>query len=145
VASSDSGTDGSTRITWHHNWYQNLNSRTHLVREAHGHVYNNYYSEILSTGINSRNGATLLVEGNYFTESRNPLGTFFYADNPGVWEVHDNIFDASVVWESTSDQIPAGPNVQSTGSVSVPYQYTLDAAADVPGIVMSNSGVGKLP
>ena len=145
VASSDSGTDGSTRITWHHNWYQNLNSRTHLVREAHGHIYNNYYSKILSTGINSRNGATLLIEGNYFSESRNPLGTFFYTDNPGVWEVHDNIFDANVVWESASDQIPAGPNVQSTGSVSVPYQYTLDAAADVPGIVMNAAGVGKLP
>jgi pectate lyase len=145
VVSNDSGTDGSTRITWHHNWYQNLSSRTHLVREAHGHFYNNYYSGILSTGINSRNGASLLIEGNYFTDSRNPLGTFFYTENPGVFEVHDNFFDASVVWESTSDEIPAGPNVQSTGSVSVPYQYSLDSVQDVPGIVMSNAGVGKLP
>src|SRR6478609_5927899 len=145
VASSDSGTDGSTRITWHHNWYDNLTSRTHLVREAHGHFYNNYYSGIHSTGINSRNGATLLVEGNYFTESRNPLGTFFYTENPGVWEVHDNHFTSSVEWEAVDDEIPAGPNVQSTGSVSVPYQYTLDPAQDVPAIVMNSVGVGKLP
>jgi len=45
-------------------WYEDLNSRTHLVREAHGHFYNDYCSQILSTGINSRNGATLLIEGN---------------------------------------------------------------------------------
>ena len=145
VASSDSGTDGSTRITWHHNWYDNLTSRTHLVREAHGHFYNNYYSRIHSTGINSRNGAKLLVEGNYFTESRNPLGTFFYTENPGVWEVHDNHFTSSVKWEAADDQIPAVPSVQSTGLVSVPYQYTLDPVADVPALVMGNAGVGKLP
>ena len=144
VASNDDGGDGSTRITWHHNWYQNLTSRTHLVREAHGHFYNNYYTQILDTGINSRNGAQLLIEGNYFTESRNPLGTFFYLDNPGVWEVHDNYFDSSIVWAEASDQIPAGPDVQSTGSVSVPYSYTLHAAQDVPAIVMNSAGVGKI-
>lgn len=145
VVSSDSGTDGSTRITWHHNWYDNLTSRTHLVREAHGHFYNNYYSRIHSTGINSRNGAKLLVEGNYFTESRNPLGTFFYTENPGIWEVHDNHFTSSVEWEDAEDEIPAGPNVQSTGAVSVPYDYTLDPVADVPALVMGSVGVGKLP
>ncbi len=144
VCSNDDGDDGSTRITWHHNWYENLNSRTHLVREAHGHLYNNYYSQILSTGINCRNGASLRIEGNYFTDARNPLGTFFYLDNPGTYEVHDNVFDASVVWETTSDQVPAGPDVQSTGSVSVPYSYVLDSARDTPAIVMANVGVGKI-
>jgi pectate lyase len=144
VCSNDDGDDGSTRITWHHNWYENLNSRTHLVREAHGHFYNNYYSQILSTGINCRNGAQLLIDGNYFTDARNPLGTFFYTDNPGVYEVHDNFFDSSIVWESSSDQIPAGPNVQSTGSVSVPYSYTLDLTQQVPAIAMACVGVGKI-
>lgn len=144
VGSSDSGGDGSTRITWHHNWYENLNSRTHLVREAHGHFYNNYYSDILSTGINCRNGASLRIEGNYFTRAKNPLGVFHYIENPGVWEVHDNIFTSSVLWEPDDEEIPAGPDVQSTGSVSVPYQYTLDPAEDVPAIVIVNAGVGKI-
>lgn len=144
VCANDDGGDGSTRITWHHNWYENLNSRTHLVREALGHFYDNYYSQTLSTGINARNGATLLIEGNYFTNCRNPLGTFFYLDNPGVWEVHDNTFDSNIVWESESDQIPAGPDVQSTGTVSVPYSYTLDTTQDVPAIVTACVGVGKI-
>ena len=144
VCSNDDGDDGSTRITWHHNWYENLNSRTHLVREALGHFYNNYYSQILSTGINCRNGASLLIEGNYFTDARNPLGTFFYLDNPGTYEVHDNFFDSNIVWEEASDQIPAGPDVQSTGSVSVPYSYALDTAQDTPAIVQANVGVGKI-
>jgi pectate lyase len=144
VCANDDGDDGSTRITWHHNWYENVRSRTHLVREAHGHFYNNYYSQILETGLNARNGSTLLIDGNYFTDARNPLGTFFYLDNPGVYEVHDNFFDSNVVWESSSSQIPAGPNVQSTGSVSVPYGYTLDPTQNVPETVMACVGVGTI-
>ncbi len=144
IGSNDDGDDGSTNITFHHNWYENLNSRTHLIREAQSHIYNNYYSKILSTGINSRNGARLLIEGNYFTEARNPLGTFFYLENPGTWQVADNYFSPSVVWEESDDQVPAGPNVQSTGSVSVPYPFMLDAAECVPAIVQANAGAGKL-
>lgn len=144
IGSNDDGDDGSTRITFHHNWYHHINSRTHLVREAHGHWYNNYFSEILSTGINVRNGARLLIEGNYFTEARNPLGTFYYLDNPGQWQVKDNYFDSSVVWQAANDEVIAGPNVQSTGSVTVPYDYTLDPSGDVPQVVVANVGVGKI-
>lgn len=144
VAANDNGDDGSTRITWHHNWYQNLNSRTHLVREALGHAYNNYFTGIRSTGINSRNGASLRIEGNFFEESRNPIGTFFFVENPGVYELSDNFFAPSVVWEPGTDQLPAGPSLDSTGSVSVPYLYTLDTPERVRAIVVANAGVGKL-
>src|SRR5690606_15555857 len=144
IGSNDDGDDGSNNITFHHNWYENLNSRTHLIREATVHIYNNYYIDILSTGINARNGASLLVESNYFTDANNPLGTFFYLTNPGVWDVEDNYFSPSVTWQSASDQIPAGPNVQSTGSVSVPYSYSPDPVQCVPAIVQANAGVGKI-
>lgn len=144
IGSNDEGDDGSNNITFHHNWYQNLNSRTHLIREATVHIYNNYYIDILDTGINARNGASLLVESNYFTEANNPLGTFFYLTNPGVWDVEDNYFSPSVTWEAADDVIPAGPNVQSTGSVSVPYSYTTDPVECVPEIVQANAGVGKI-
>lgn len=144
IGSNDDGDDGSTNVTFHHNWYQNINSRTHLIREADGHLYNNYYQDIHSTGINARNGAALLIEGNYFENAKNPLGTFYYLDNPGIWEVEDNYFAPSVEWEDSSDGNPAGPDVQSTGSVSVPYSYALDPAQCVPAIVQANAGVGKI-
>lgn len=144
IGSNDDGDDGSNNITFHHNWYQNINSRTHLVREVDGHFYNNYYDQILDTGINCRNGASLLIDGNYFENSRNPLGTFFFVENPGTYEVAGNYFAPSVEWEASSDKIPAGPNVQSTGSVTVPYDYALDQATCVPAIVRANAGVGKL-
>jgi len=144
VGSNDDGDDGSTDLTFHHNWYENINSRTHLVREARAHFYNNYFSEILGTGLNVRNGASILVEGNFFTESRNPLGTFFFLENAPVYEVRDNVFDPSVVWEATEDEVPAGPDVRSTGSVSVPYDYEVDPAASVPAIVQANAGVGRI-
>lgn len=144
IGSNDDGDDGSNNITFHHNWYQNINSRTHLIREATVHFYNNYYIDILETGINARNGASLLVESNYFTDANNPLGTFFYLDNPGVWDVEDNHFSPSVTWQVADDQVPAGPDVESTGSVSVPYSYTTDPAECVPAIVQANAGVGKI-
>lgn len=143
IGSNDKGNDGSTDITFHHNWYENLNSRTHLVREARVHFYNNYYNKILSTGINVRNGARASIEGNYFSNARNPIGTFFYLSNQGKWDVSGNIF-SSVTWEDKSDEKPAGPNVSSTASVSIPYKYTLHSARDVPGIVKANAGAGKL-
>jgi pectate lyase len=31
-----------------------------------------------------------------------------------------------------------------TGSLTIPYAYALDAAADVPAIVLEGAGVGKL-
>lgn len=142
VGSNDKGNDGSTRITWHHNFYENLNSRTHLVREARGHAYNNYYSGIRSTGINVRNGASLLIEGNFFEDSRNPVGTFFFLDNPGIYELNDNIF-SNVVFDAGDRERPAAPGV-STGSVSVPYDYRLDSASRTPAIVRANAGVGRL-
>jgi pectate lyase len=61
-----------------------------------------------------------------------------------IYEVHDNYFDSRVVWEEASDQIPAGPDVQSTGSVSVPYSYTLDSSGSVPAAVTTYAGVGKI-
>jgi pectate lyase len=144
IGSNDNGDDGSTNLTFHHNWYENLNSRAHMVREAQAHFYNNYYSKILGTGLNVRNGAKVLVEGNYFTEARNPLGTFFFLDNNPVYQVRDNFFTSSVVWEAAAEERPAGPNVMSTGSVSVPYTYALDPAQGVPDIVRANVGVGKI-
>ncbi len=144
IGSSDGGSDGSTNVTFHHNWYENIKSRTHLIREADAHLYNNYYEKILETGINARNGATLLIENNSFVDSKNPLGTFFYLTNPGTYEVNDNYFAPSVVWQTASDLILAGPNVRSTGTLSVPYEYDLDPVECVPQIVQANAGVGKL-
>ncbi|MFK0168699.1 polysaccharide lyase family 1 protein [Streptomyces sp. NPDC090306] len=141
VGSSDSDLD-NTYITFHHNLYQNIDSRTPLLRGGTAHIYDNYYTSLNESGINSRAGAKAKVENNYFEDSANPLGTF-YTDLPGYWQVSGNIFD-NVTWAAPDDETnPAGSNPTSTTTVSIPYAYTLDAASCVPSIVSQTAGANK--
>ncbi|MEV4490181.1 pectate lyase [Micromonospora coxensis] len=129
-------------VTFHHNLYQNIDSRTPLLRGGIAHIYNNHYVNLNESGINSRAGARAKVDNNYFKDSKDVLGTF-YTDQAGYWQVSGNIFD-NVTWSSRSgDTNPAGPNPQSNTTVSIPYSYRLDAASCVPSVVSQTAGANK--
>ncbi|WP_029767178.1 pectate lyase family protein [Haloglycomyces albus] len=138
IGSSNSDTtNGFT--TFHHNRYENIDSRTPLLRAGTAHSYNNHYVGLTKSGINSRVDAEIQVDHNYFQDSRDVLGTF-YTDHLGYWEVNDNIYD-NVTWSSDdSDNHPAGPNPTSTTSVDIPYEFELDEANCVPDIVAGTAG-----
>ncbi|TLF47499.1 polysaccharide lyase family 1 protein [Nonomuraea sp. KC401] len=107
-------------VTFHHNRYENIDSRTPLLRGGIAHIYNNHYVDLHESGINSRAGGRAKVDNNYFEDSKDVLGTF-YTDEAGYWQVGGNIFD-NVTWSSPGDENnPAGPNPQSNTSVSIPY------------------------
>jgi pectate lyase len=143
VGSGDSDSQNNF-ITFHHNYYHNLKSRTPLLRFATAHAYNNYYNGLSDTGINSRIGARIKVENNYFENAKDPLGTF-YTDDMGFWQVSGNTFGSGVTWSSEgSDSHPAGPNVTSTTSFSVPYSYSLESASNARSSVLSNAGAGNI-
>ncbi|MFE2754329.1 polysaccharide lyase family 1 protein [Actinosynnema sp. NPDC059335] len=126
-------------ITYHHNLYQNIDSRAPLLRGGIAHIYNNHYVSLNESGINSRAGAKARVDNNYFKNSKDVLGTF-YTDEAGYWQVGGNIFD-NVTWSPRdSETNPAGPDVKSTTSVTVPYGFTLDRAECVPNIVSRTAG-----
>lgn len=63
MGSSDSDNYNRT-ITFHHNWFENLNSRVPSFRFGEGHIYNNYFNKIIDSGINSRMGARIKIENN---------------------------------------------------------------------------------
>ncbi|MEO3860734.1 pectate lyase [Acrocarpospora sp. B8E8] len=129
-------------ITFHHNLYENIDSRTPLLRGGIAHIYNNSYVSLHESGINSRAGARAKVENNYFKDSKDVLGTF-YTSEAGYWQVSGNIFD-NVTWSSPGgENNPAGPNPQSNTTVSVPYSYSLDGASCVPNIVRQTAGANK--
>ncbi|GHJ49300.1 pectate lyase [Catellatospora sp. TT07R-123] len=133
---------GNSFITFHHNLYENLDSRTPLLRGGTAHIYNNYYVSLNESGINSRAGAKAKVDNNYFKNSKDVLGTF-YTDARGYWQVSGNIFD-NVTWSATgTENYPAGPNPTSNTTVSIPYAYTLDAASCVPNVVSVTAGANK--
>jgi pectate lyase len=129
-------------VTFHHNKYENIDSRAPLLRGGVAHIYNNHYVSLNESGINSRAGARAKVDNNYFEDSKDVLGTF-YTDAAGYWQVSGNIFD-NVTWSQPgTDNNPAGPNPQSNTTVSIPYSYRLDAASCVPGVVSQTAGANK--
>ncbi|MFC5823608.1 pectate lyase family protein [Nonomuraea insulae] len=129
-------------VTFHHNLYENIDSRTPLLRGGIAHIYNNHYVDLHESGINSRAGARAKVDNNYFEDSKDVLGTF-YTSEAGYWQVGGNIFD-NVTWSAPgSDNAPAGPNPQSNTTVSIPYSYGLDGASCVPDIVRQTAGANK--
>ena len=143
VNSGDSDISSSF-VTYHHNYYQNLHSRLPLLRGGTAHSFNNYFNGIVESGMNPRIGGKIKVQNNYIENALNPLGTF-YTDDMGFWDVSGNIFASTVSWSSPgTDMHPAGPNVVSTTSISIPYSYTLDSAANIPSIVVGGAGVGKI-
>ncbi|MFD5803260.1 pectate lyase family protein [Streptomyces sp. NPDC127020] len=129
-------------VTFHHNKYENIDSRTPLLRGGTSHIYNNHYVSLNESGINSRAGAKAKVDNNYFEDSKDVLGTF-YTDQAGYWQVGGNIFD-NVTWsEPGEDTNPAGPDPKSNTTVSIPYSYGLDAASCVPAVVSATAGANK--
>ena len=142
---NDVDSDNTERlITFHHNRFENIESRLPLFRYGHGHLYNNYYNQISSTAINSRIGAELQVENNVFENTQNPIVSF-YSDVIGYWNTSGNLFGEGVTWTTPADgDVVAGPDATPTSSYEVPYDYVLDDAEVVKQRVINYSGVGKI-
>jgi pectate lyase len=131
VGSSDSD-NFDRRVTFHHNYYQNVRQRTPSFRFGTAHVVNNYYNNLGSTGINSRMGACVKVENNVFENARSPLITD--GSPKGQYNLSGNIFTAitGIAAPTTSDC-----------STTIPYTFAADPASEVKQKVLAGAGVGK--
>jgi pectate lyase len=139
--SSDSD-NYNRRITFHHNYWHKVNSRLPLFRFGQGHIYNNYYNDIQDTGINSRMGAVIRIENNVFENAKNPIVSF-YSSGYGYWDTRGNSF-SNITWQGyPSDGIIAGPNVQPTAVLNLPYSFNLLPTNQVKTHVLANAGVNK--
>lgn len=140
LVGSSEGDDYDRKLTIHHNYFDNCNSRLPLFRGGQGHIFNNYYSGIVSTGINSRIGACLRVENNYFEDSHNPIVTA-YSSTLGAVDESGSIFD-NVTWDLSDSDV----NEPLNCNANIPYAYgsSVNNTADVPSVVIANVGVGKI-
>ncbi|KAF2179026.1 polysaccharide lyase family 1 protein [Zopfia rhizophila CBS 207.26] len=115
---------GHLRVTYHDNYWQNINSRGPSLRFGTGHIFNNYYENV-SDGINTRQGAQLLVQNNVFVNSKKPL----YATDAGYAVASGNDFGGA------SNTAPVGT------LNSVPYSVpSLLAASAVKASVVGSAG-----
>lgn len=131
------------RVTFHGNHWLNANSRLPLFRFGEGHIFNNHYEGVISTGINSRMGATIKIDGNVFEDSKNPIGSW-YSDEIGYWDLGENLFE-NIEWVAASGgDVTAGPNPESTVSYDPPYEYSLVPLNEVRDHVAANAGAGVI-
>src|SRR5689334_7286347 len=152
IGSSDDDA-ANTNITFHHNWYENIQQRTPLLRHGLVHTYNNYWSNLSNSdmihGINSRMGGRILVEGNYFKNSNNPLIASDDSPQPGCWQTRANTLDSISYDRSVGDgalvvPVISGGQFDSTCTVTVPYSYSLESSSTMPTVIPANSGHGKI-
>ncbi|KAK7708112.1 hypothetical protein SLS64_006934 [Diaporthe eres] len=128
---NNSGEDkGKLHITYHHNHFTNVNSRLPSVRFGTAHVYSSCYENNPTSGINSRMGAQVLAENNYFLNVPQALVTNVDSDEDGYLVNKDNVLINSTI------------SITQVGSLSPPYSYTLDSADSVCSIVKASAGTG---
>jgi len=126
IGHSDSNGDEDTgylHVTYANNYWLNINSRAPSIRFGTGHFYNSYFDTV-SDGINTRDGAQVLVESNVFTGSSKAL----YSTDDGYAVANDNDFGDS-------------SNTAEAGTLtSVPYDYTLLGSSNVQAAVVGTAG-----
>ncbi|MFD9738715.1 polysaccharide lyase family 1 protein [Umezawaea sp. NPDC059074] len=124
---------GKLRVTYHHNWFNGTNQRHPRVRFGNPvHVYNNYYGGVTSYGVASTKDAGVLVEGNYFENTKDPFHRGEGSSPAANLVAKNNYF-------VNSGAGSAGGTVKA-----IPYSYTLDAASGVKATVISGAGTGKI-
>ncbi|KAF2190336.1 polysaccharide lyase family 1 protein [Zopfia rhizophila CBS 207.26] len=129
--SNESEDKGKLHITYHHNSFINVNSRLPSLRFGTGHIYSSCYQDDPTSGVNSRMGAQVLVEQNSFSNVPLAVVTDLDSDEAGFAVEKSNIFSGT----STT-------RITQTGSLTPPYSYTTDPAAQVCSIVASQGGTG---
>ena len=123
---------GHLRVTYHHNSFDNVNSRIPSLRFGTGHFYDNYVVGA-ETAVHSRMGAQMLVENNVFRSTVVAVTTNRDSDVDGYANLRGN------------DLGGAATEVSRVGTfTSPPYSYTAEPASSVVASVTSGAGAGKL-
>ncbi|KAI0550555.1 pectin lyase fold/virulence factor [Xylaria curta] len=130
---SNSGEDkGKLHVTYHHNYFTNVNSRLPSFRFGTGHVFSSCFENNPTSGINSRMGAQMLIEQNYFSSTKLAIVTDLDSDEDGYAVDKDNIF------------VDSDTRITQTGSLSPPYSYTTNPASCICDMVKSYAGLGVI-
>jgi pectate lyase len=139
-------------VTFHHNIFENIGSRTPLQRCGYSHMLNNYFNQITVSGVNVRMDGYSLVEGNYFENAQNPM-TSRDSSSIGYWELRSNNITSpddfskyNITWvASSSTPTKDATDWITTAVFPVPlgYTYTADSAQCMKDKLRSVAGAGK--
>ena len=139
---SDSDTiNNNARTTYHHNRYENVKSRLPLQRFGLTHIYNNYFKNVSTSGINVRMGGLSLIESNVFETVHNPV-TSRDSSAIGFWDLRNNL-TSGITWDDGDAGTVNATNWQTTRAFgSTGYSYTPTPVASVKANVIATAGAG---
>jgi pectate lyase len=134
---------GKLKITYHHNWWGDLvDQRMPRVMYGQGHEFNNYFTatgNYYCIGVGSY--GSILVENNYFKDVNNPhmfmYNAYMYSAAKG--NIYDNTTGKRDTGLGGSEHV-SGQESYKGEACTTPYQYTMDAAKDVPDLVKRCAG-----
>ncbi len=154
VGNSDNATGDRSKlnVTYHHNWFINVDERTPRMRFGNAHVFNQYTDNRTATNstgkcIQATTESAVLVEQVFFTFATNAYPTV-YVNGGGVGNALKVV--GSVITNSPGNRGFAQTNAATFAfnapwvTNAPPYSYTLDAVTEVPSVVTNWSGVGKI-
>lgn len=131
--------NSNARTTYHHNRYENVRSRLPLQRFGLTHVYNNYFKNVDTSGINVRMGGLSLIESNVFETVKNPV-TSRDSSAIGFWDLRNNL-TSGITWDAGSAGTVNATDWTTTRAFgSTGYSYTLTPVADVAETVIATAG-----
>ncbi|KAJ7083759.1 pectate lyase [Mycena epipterygia] len=120
---SNGAQDVSITVTMALNHWFNLNSRTPSFRFGHGHIFNSVFDSN-NDGINTRDGAQLLVENSVWTNTTKAI----YDTDAGFAVANGNDYGGA------TNTAPVG------NFTKAPYSYSLIATASVRSAVVGTAG-----
>lgn len=149
--SSDGDVSTVRRVTWAHNRIDNIQERGPFNRGGIYHFYNNYYTNIVGSGINARVNSDNLIEANYFENSVNPV-VARYSSTIGYWDLRNNnilsptdFATYGITWAVDSNTKKNADDWQTTRPfpIALPYTYSPQPALKVKCIALATAGAGK--
>jgi pectate lyase len=139
-------------VTYHHNIFENVGSRTPLQRGGYSHLFDNLFTGITASGANIRMDGYALIESNYFEKTKNPV-TSRDSSALGYWELRGNNIGSpadfaryDISW-SASDSSPTKDATDWTTTKAFPltlgYGYTPQPPECVKNGLSEVAGAGK--
>lgn len=87
-----SDTQHAACITFHHNYYDQCESRLPFARQANMHMYNNYYAGSTGNNMQIYAGAYAFIEGCYFENAKNTFSIKTGNNQVAAVKLYNNVF-----------------------------------------------------
>jgi pectate lyase len=133
--SDDNGAQdtGRLNVTFHHNFFDQTETRTPRVRFGYAHVYNNYYN-ITDHVFRIGPGGRIYAEGNYVASTEGKILKDTENEGSLTW-TESNVWDAAAYGNIGDTKLDADQTVPKP-----PYTYVVGAAPATP----PDAGSGQL-